>query len=170
MYSIREQVIQALGEKCQECGWSKDLRAISVVDTSSESRLVREHISRDKFYINVMKEVKAESEHPYRALCANCRMIWQLDQKLNRQPKVNVVLMKPPLVVWTSELGRADTFQNHQWLDNYVMSGYQAYIKWNGQVSSYPSGLELYPDWRAFAAAQKISKDLPSKAVMVYER
>jgi len=68
----REEIIQLLGGKCLQCGFSSDYRALQIDHANGEG--YKEQGRGEQFYDRVLREIKASSKK-YQLLCANCNWI-----------------------------------------------------------------------------------------------
>jgi hypothetical protein len=88
---VRQQIIAALGGKCQRCGFD-DWRALQVDHVNGGgSRHRSTYVSMSRYYKDILASAQAQSGE-YQLLCANCNQVkrYEAGEKsilLSEQPK-----------------------------------------------------------------------------------
>lgn len=71
--AIRERIIVALGSRCRECGYDRDIRALQVDHIKNDGRAHRDRSAGNgpRYYLAIEKDAM----HTVQVLCANCHAI-----------------------------------------------------------------------------------------------
>jgi len=76
----RIETIKLLGNKCNECGYNKDIRALNIDHVNGNGYIQRKYSRGITNYRHIYNEVLAGSKE-YQCLCCNCNWLKRCNNK-----------------------------------------------------------------------------------------
>jgi len=86
-FKLRNEVINLLGSKCANCGYSSNIHALQIDHINGKGREDRRQFkgSQERFYNYVIEYIKQGQNNKYQILCANCNAIKRIENKEHRE-------------------------------------------------------------------------------------